>query len=148
MEFKENSLGDISGMMQDQIPDLEWLAVSPGDNAVPVVNNPHFAVPQLEEAWGWESYRNPVTNLVPNTIMGGPGVVAVSPEEIDATVKVTKKAMMQGLKGPELLAHLRERVASKDPRGHESETGKRVCGQGKSPWKEIRRDHPLVNARP
>ena len=112
MEFKENSLGDISGMMQDQIPDLEWLAVSPGDNAVPVVNNPHFAVPQLEEAWGWESYRNPVTNLVPNTIMGGPGVVAVSPEEIDATVKVTKKAMMQGLKGPELLAHLRERVAS------------------------------------
>lgn len=112
MEFKGNSLGDISGMMSNSIPDLSWLDVKPEENPVPVINNPHNAVPQLEAAWGWEDYRNPVTNLVPNTIMGGPDVKAVSPEEIEATVKVTKKAMMQGLKGPALMAHIREKVAS------------------------------------
>jgi hypothetical protein len=112
MEFKGNTLGDITGMVtESNLSDLSWLDIKAEDAPVPVVNNPHSVIPQLESAWGWEDYRNPVTNLVPNTITGGPSVKAVSPEEIEATVKVAKKAMMNGLKGQEVLAHLRERVA-------------------------------------
>ena len=57
MKFEGQSLGDINGILADQIPDLGWLEITVQENPVPVQNNPHNIIPQLEEAWGWDNYR-------------------------------------------------------------------------------------------
>lgn len=130
MKFEGQSLGDINGIMANQVPDLDWLAITPEENPVPVQNNPHSVIPQLEAAWGWDQYRNPTTNLVPNTILGGPDIKVVSPEDIEVVTKVTKKAMMQGLKGSELSTYLKDRVASEVLEAAMPELNKLASEQG------------------
>ena len=130
MKFEGQSLGDINGILADQIPDLGWLEITVQENPVPVQNNPHNIIPQLEEAWGWDNYRNPTTNLVPNTILGTPGVKVVSPDDIEAVSKVTKKAMMNGLKGLALSAHLKENVPGHLLEAAKEELSKLASEQG------------------
>lgn len=109
MEFKGNSLGDITGMISQEIPDLSWLVIDGGDS-LPPVSNPNYVVPELVEAWTWEEPKNMAVSLTPNSISCGPTVRVVTSGEIDDAVKTTKKAMMQGLKGDELKEHVSSKV--------------------------------------
>ena len=108
MEFKGNSLGDISGMISQELPDLSWLNVD--ISPLPVVSNPNYVVPELVEAWSWEEPKNMAVNLTPNSISCAPPIRVVTATEIEDAVKTAKKAMMQGLKGEELASHVSSKV--------------------------------------
>ena len=108
MEFKGNSLGDITGMISQELPDLSWLEID--SNPLPTLSNPNYVVPELVEVWSWEEPKNMAVNLTPNSISCGPPIRVVSSTEIEDAVKATKKAMMQGLKGEELASHVAAKV--------------------------------------
>jgi hypothetical protein len=115
MAQKEKNLGEmIRDPHEDSIIDHKWLEAQPGVNYDNIPSNfEHQIVPQLAEQWGNAQNASPFY-LIPNqaTNQGtdvDPTVRQVGPGDLTEVVMVAKKAMMSGMAGPEVLAHLRER---------------------------------------
>lgn len=112
-ENYSSNLGDISSFLNtDNVVDHDWLDLTSGDD---YDNYPSESkrkiVPQLDALWGTEQYSSPY-RLVPNVVApeGTVGkAVPIKEEDLFDVARVAKKAMMQGLKGPELVGQLRDR---------------------------------------
>lgn len=126
-------MGDLSGLMHDnaKIVDLSWLDVDPStyDN-IPSHNNPNNVIPQLEAAWNMEMISNP-TSFIPNQVLSGKSEIQeIGPEHVEPVVMVAKRAMMIGLKGDQILSHLRERFPQEQLKAASSELKKVAAEQG------------------
>lgn len=125
-------MGSLSGLMNEKpIVDLSWLEIVPGsyDN-IPSHNNPHDVIPQLQEAWSLENHATP-TSFIPNQVLSGKAEIQeIGPEKIEPVVMVAKKAMMLGMRGPDVLGYLRERFPDEQLKAASSELRKVASEQG------------------
>lgn len=102
---------DIIGTDPKYIPiaDHNWLHPQTYDN-YPSDNNPVRIQPKLAELWGNDEPTG--INLVPNLTVQPLGQKSAGEIDGSEVVREAKKAMMMGLKGRALTAHIRARFAS------------------------------------
>lgn len=114
---KDTSLGDMTSQLQahDNVVDLTWLDISPDDgHANYPSDSERETIPQLQEQWSREISNNPFS-LVPGQkeVVKGEGNLKdkIDDQKVEV-IRVAKKAMMSGLTGKNVLAHLQERFPS------------------------------------
>lgn len=127
------NLGDLTGFLSDTpVADLSWLEITPGENYDNIPSeNKQQVIPQLEEAWSDESTSSPAY-LVPNKVMnsGTNSDKSVKPDDIFDVARVTKKAMMVGMSGKEIIPFLRERFPTETLKAASSEIRKIASEEG------------------
>lgn len=133
-ELNSGSLGDISRMLDTEgVVDLDWLDLTSGENYDNIPSeSPREVIPQLQEQWGTEQYSSPF-RLVPNAVVpeGSSGKPkGVNEDDIFDVTRVTKKAMMQGKTGNELVGYLRERFDSETLKAASGELKKVAAEDG------------------
>lgn len=133
-ELNSGSLGDISRMLDTEgVVDLDWLDLTSGENYDNIPSeSPREIIPQLQEQWSTEQYSSPF-RLVPNAVVpdGSSGKPkGVSEDNIYDVTRVTKKAMMQGKTGKELVDFLRERFDSDTLKAASGELKKVAAEEG------------------
>ena len=133
MAQKEENLGEmVRDPHEDSLIDHKWLDAQPGVNYdnIPSEFN-HQAIPELEKQWSNDDGSSPFY-LVPNQVidLGSTVDPTQGQDQIVEVVKVTKKAMMSGMPGHQVLAHLRERFPEETLKAASSELKKVASEDG------------------